>query len=112
MNRLIGVAVVFFLALFHALGASAATQNFVTIDIVGVNTTPGGNGYLAIEETLAITCKFNLIYIQLDSEGGRAGYSTLLAAKMAGKEIQRIDYAKTHPTDPEICQASVIQVSE
>ena len=91
--------------------AFAVTQSNMTINMLGVNTATSGKAYVGFVEPLSITCSYDLVYISLSTDGGKAAYATLLSAKMSDKKISRIDYA-IDPANGVACLASIIAVQD
>lgn len=70
--------------------ASATTQNFVTIDRVGVQFT---NLYVRFTTALTLSCNWGALYLDITTDKGKAILSVLLTARAAGIQLSRVDYA-------------------
>ncbi|HYO66211.1 MAG TPA: hypothetical protein VEU33_09025 [Archangium sp.] len=51
-------------------------------------------GFYLTDPNLASQCLYGIMYFRLDTDAGKAQFSSLLAAKTAGWLIRRIDYYK------------------
>jgi hypothetical protein len=79
-------------ALFAAnlsVPANATTQNFVTIDRVGVQFT---NLYVRFTTSLTLSCNWGALYLDITTDKGKAILSVLLTARAAGIQLSRVDY--------------------
>ncbi|MEO8753260.1 MAG: hypothetical protein ABI624_11350 [Casimicrobiaceae bacterium] len=76
--------------------ADYTTQGSFLINQIGINNVAGApnqnRAYISVAATLQVTCPFNTINFDLSTATGRAMYSELLIAKIAGKPLTRIDY--------------------
>lgn len=79
------------IGLFGPTAAFGATQANLSISALGVQFN---NGYVTFVQALGTPCSFNVMFIDLLTEGGKARYATLLSAKAARLPIVRIDYTK------------------
>src|SRR5690349_5885808 len=61
------------------------------VDEIGAHTN-AGQGFVSFVGGHP-DCKYGVIYIDLDNNGGRAGYAALLTAKRSGAAVYRIAYA-------------------
>lgn len=66
--------------------------NIPVRQVFSENNTVGG--FTLADANLASQCLFGLMYLRLDTDAGKAQFSSLLAAKAAGWRIRRIDYSK------------------
>jgi hypothetical protein len=79
------------------------------------NKTVGGVGaqqnisYVWFEEDLNLNCRYNIVYIENDSNFGKMAYSTLLTAKSANKKIVRIDY---YQKDDLTCHCTLVSMGD
>lgn len=89
----------------------AETQYGLTLDGVGVSIS-NNTAHFWVKESLTLQCKWNVVYIKLASEAGKAAYSTILAAKASGKQVRRVVYSQNDANDPELCYAGLIEISD
>lgn len=95
------------LALCSLPAAALTTQTNVTVKNFG---TQGTVAYLALNQALLDTCKYNLLYTpDVSTTQGKMIYTALLIAATQGKTIGRIDYTKNPST--EVCSISLVQFS-
>lgn len=93
---------------YSAFSASN-TQNNLTPNIVGLSLA-SNTAHFSVKEQLNLTCKWNVIYIDLDSPPGAAAYSMILSAHASGKKMRRLIYAQNNPSDPDLCFATLIEI--
>ncbi|MDN2708677.1 hypothetical protein O0880_04500 [Janthinobacterium sp. SUN118] len=86
----------------HAQGVSFDAAN-VTITTIGVH---GPTPYFRIQEPLAAQCAYLLIYIPSDK---KSMYAQVLAAKLAGRKLSRVNYTLTNGPNSE-CHAVVVEM--
>jgi hypothetical protein len=86
--------------------AVAAGDSNKTIDQVGAQTT--WVGFFSVVEGWGTDCAFTLMYIDTTTATGRVVYSTVLAAKLAGRQLASVTYSQ----DPasKACYASLVIV--
>lgn len=78
-------------------------QDFTITQVFSEGTTRAG--FYTAE---ALTgCKWNLMYLDLSTETGKAMFSQVLAAKSAGFKVVRIYYKKS---DSETCMATGLHI--
>lgn len=89
--------------------AEAQSQYGVTIGALGIQQM---NAYFAITPALTLGCNYNNIYIDVggDANGywGRTQFSELLAAKVSGKQLSRIDY---HQDSSGMCWLDLVEIN-
>ena len=86
----------------HAQGVSFDAAD-VTITTIGVH---GPTPYFRIAEPLAAQCAYLLIYIPADK---KSMYAQVLAAKLAGRKLSRVNYTLTNGPNSE-CHAVVVEM--
>jgi hypothetical protein len=86
----------------HAQEISVDAVN-VTITTIGVHgTTP----YFRIAEPLAAQCAYLIIYIPADK---KTMYAQVLAAKLAGRKLSRVNYTLRNGPNSE-CHAVIVEM--
>ena len=99
-------SIVIFLLLFSSVIASAATLNETrTVKRIFSEGTKTG-GFYTVEGLPQ--CLYQIMYINLETDAGKAQFSMLLSAKAANQKIVRIDYS-VHSTNGQ-CNLSGIHV--
>jgi hypothetical protein len=95
-----------FLLLFISVVASGTTLNETrTVKRLFSEGTKTG-GFYTVEGLPQ--CLYQIMYINLETDAGKAQFSLLLSAKAASQKIVRIDYS-VHPTNGH-CDLSGIHV--
>lgn len=93
------------LLLATAYSASAlATDYDKYVDRLGIQ---GNSGYFSVKDTLSLSCKFDVVYVDLTNDFGKAAYASLLAAQTSGKKLSRLDYSQTVPG--EMCMLTLLE---
>lgn len=92
--RFLTVCVIFFLTPVAQAGTSV-TQNDLTINQLGVQDGGGSVAYFSVNQPLTLDCQWSDIYIDLTTDVGKAEYAELLAAKLSGKSLSRVDYEQS-----------------
>jgi len=103
MNFKILIASLFFAS--PAL-AEVAYVNMPVKQLFSEGTTAGG--FYLTETNLAAQCLYGIMYFRLDTDTGKAQFSSLLAAKAAGWRIKRIDYSRDASSG--VCSATGIHI--
>lgn len=104
MNFIHKVAII--LAFFSTIlsqAAQAAIDNNMNISNIGAQ---GNKGYMMFSTSPSQTCAYQTIYIDLQTEGGKAMYATALSAHLSGKRVTRVEYS----VDAGICNASLVEI--
>ena len=72
-----------------SMPASAITENGKTISHVGAQS---GQAYVMFTAPPSGSCNFNVIYLDVSTDAGRAYYTILLTAYLQNKTLSRVDY--------------------
>ena len=99
------IIALFFLLLAFSSTAFAQIDHGKTVKKLGVHST---TGYFNFNEGMTLNCLYGLIYFDITTDFGQAAYSTLLSAKMSGRELSRVDY--TQPAEGDKCTASLVEL--
>lgn len=81
---------------FYSSTAFAATDYNRQVERIGVQ---GSTAYFSVKEALSNNCKFDVVYVSLTNEFGKASFASLLAAQLPGKKISRLEYSQPSPGD-------------
>lgn len=94
---------------YVAQAGAAVTQNNLTLDRLGVQGG-GSVAYFSVDQPLTLTCQWNDIYLDITTDVGKTEYAELLAAKMTGKALSRVDYEQPGGTGTE-CILDLVEVA-
>lgn len=83
---------------------AAVTELDKSVDRVGIQNN---YAYFAIKDNLSVSCKFDIIYLNLTSDFGKAAYANILAAQAGGRKLSRFDYDQVAPG--EMCTLSLVE---
>ena len=80
--------------LFFSVNLFAETQSNVTIRSIGISTNVDSSitGNFTIVDKLSVSCPYEKIYFNINTDVGKAMYSTILTAKTTEKKLAQIDY--------------------
>jgi hypothetical protein len=85
--------------------AFAQIDHDKTVKKLGVQSSVA---YFNFNEGMSLNCLYGLIYFEITTDFGQAAYSTLLSAKISGRELSRIDYSQF--AEGEKCTASLVEL--
>jgi len=73
---------------------SAETLSNVTVRSIGISTNVDSSvtGNFTVVDKLSINCPYERIHFNINSDVGKAMYSTILTAKTTEKKLSKIDY--------------------
>jgi len=73
----------------------AETQSNVTIRSIGISTNVDSSvtGNFTMVDKLLVNCPNEKIYFNINTDVGKAMYSTILTAKTSKKKLSQIDYS-------------------
>ena len=98
------IALLFLLLAFSSTAFAQRDHN-KTVKKLGVQSSVA---YFSFNAGMTLNCLHGLIYFDITTDFGQAAYSTLLSAKMTGRELSRIDY--TQPAEGDKCTASLVEL--
>lgn len=81
------------------------TDTLKSIVRIGVQ---GQMSYVSFAEPLRQKCLYDIVYIAPDR---KAMYTQLLAAKLAGKRLSRLDYSQPSGSGT-VCHAELVEISD
>ena len=105
--------VAFLVGLLIASGAACAMNYQIfdskTVDKVGVQSA---QFYLALKEGFRsdITCLYGIAFMQIDNAYGKATYAHVLAAKLTGRKLTRIDIDQATPGGS--CFITLVEIND
>lgn len=91
--------------LFTSYSFGAEVENYRSITKLAAEASQ--RGYFRVEEQLNVSCKYNVIYFDLNTDVGKAQLSLLMTAKIAGKEITTLAYNVAADTT---CTLSTVEI--
>ncbi|GAB7025374.1 hypothetical protein [Geotalea toluenoxydans] len=98
------IMLVVFFALIASVSAAFATtteESDIVKTVGDLGTHSNGNiGYFGVVEGFKTPTTYNVVYVDLTTEGGKAAYQLLLNAKIHNQKIRRIIY-ENDPTNPD-----------
>lgn len=80
--------------LFASANLVAETQSNVTIRSIGISTNVDSSitGNFTVVDKLTTNCPYEKIHFNINTDVGKAMYSTILTAKTTKKTLSQIDY--------------------
>lgn len=84
--------------------AAAVTETDKFVDRVGVQSN---TVYFSVKDALSVKCKFDIVYLSLGDDFGKAAYANILAAQSSGKKLSRFEYSQSAPG--ETCTLSLVE---
>lgn len=95
-------AVAFVLVASVSGAFAATTEEADIVKTVGdLGTHSNGNiGYFGVLEGFKTPTTYNVVYVDLTTEGGKAAYQLLVNAKVHNQKIRRLIY-ENDPTNPD-----------
>lgn len=99
---------IFFLTLF-SINAYASTFMQTNVEIDRLGSHQGQVFYLNLKEPFKTDCAGGHLYCPSSNENCKNYYSLVLAAKVANKKLQEIDY--TQDTVSKYCTVTLVQIN-
>ncbi|WP_369975712.1 hypothetical protein [Xanthomonas bundabergensis] len=84
--------------------AAAVTETDKLVDRLGVQSN---TAYFSVKDNLSVKCKFDIVYLNLGDDFGKAAYANILAAQSAGRTLSRFEYYQAAPG--ETCTLSLVE---
>ena len=75
-----------------------------TVDHLGVQVT---NAYFSVVEGFSVNCQYGNVYFAITSDGGKVSYANILAAKLSGRKLTRLQYSQ--PSSGGLCTLSLVE---
>ncbi len=99
----------FLLLSFISLNVNANNFSQTNIEIDRLGSHQGQVFYLSLKEPFRTDCAGGHLYCPLSNENCKNYYSLVLAAKLAGKKLQEINYSQDPTT--KYCLVNLVQVN-
>lgn len=91
-----------------AMGCSSpvfATEDY-NRQVAATGVQSGNMGYVRLNPVPSDTCLYDAVYIDLSNDAGKAEFSVILTARVAGTTLAKISYTKTGG----VCYATLVEM--
>ena len=92
-------------SIFFSTNVLAVEESQKTVTSIGIEKE--ATAYFRVSEGWSINCSYDVMYLENNTDFGKAALSTILTAKSTGKKLSRVVYSQS---ESGTCQLYLVEI--